>query len=113
MCLVACQHEALPAALHFGCHHTGLSDLGLFALHPHTGLSDSGLAAFYPHTGLPDSGLSAFQVQRTREVQRAGRRRSGKPVLAVVGYTNAGKSSLLQALTKTDTGVEDRYLQTA
>ena len=52
---------------------------------------------------------SHFQVQRTREVQRAGRRRSGKPVLAVVGYTNAGKSSLLQALSKKDTGVEDRY----
>lgn len=42
-------------------------------------------------------------------MQRAGRRRSGKPVLAVVGYTNAGKSSLLQALTHTDSGVEDRY----
>lgn len=42
-------------------------------------------------------------------MQRAGRRRSGKPVLAVVGYTNAGKSSLLQALTRKDTGVEDRY----
>ncbi len=52
-----------------------------------------------------------LQVQRTREVQRAGRRRSGKPVLAVVGYTNAGKSSLLQALTHTDTGVEDRYCE--
>lgn len=43
-------------------------------------------------------------------MQRAGRRRSGKPVLAVVGYTNAGKSSLLQALTHTDAGVEDRLL---
>ena len=53
--------------------------------------------------------VCAYQVQRTREVQRAGRRRSGKPVLAVVGYTNAGKSSLLQALTHTDAGVEDRY----
>ncbi|KAL0050946.1 hypothetical protein WJX82_010817 [Trebouxia sp. C0006] len=52
------------------------------------------------------------EVQRTREVQRAGRRRSGKPVLAVVGYTNAGKSSLLQALTHTDTGVEDRLFAT-
>ncbi|KAL3161447.1 hypothetical protein ABBQ32_010332 [Trebouxia sp. C0010 RCD-2024] len=52
------------------------------------------------------------EVQRTREVQRAGRRRSGKPVLAVVGYTNAGKSSLLQALTRKDTGVEDRLFAT-
>ncbi|KAL3161798.1 hypothetical protein ABBQ38_008890 [Trebouxia sp. C0009 RCD-2024] len=52
------------------------------------------------------------EVQRTREVQRAGRRRSGKPVLAVVGYTNAGKSSLLQALTRKDSGVEDRLFAT-
>ena len=59
--------------------------------------------------GLDTHLLLLLQVQRTREVQRAGRRRSGKPVLAVVGYTNAGKSSLLQALTRTDTGVEDRY----
>ena len=49
-----------------------------------------------------------MQVQRTREVQRAARRRAGKPILAVVGYTNAGKSSLMQALTRTPAGVQDR-----
>lgn len=37
-------------------------------------------------------------VRRTREVQRAGRRRSGKPLITLVGYTNAGKSSILAAL---------------
>ncbi len=39
-------------------------------------------------------------MQRTRAVLRAGRKRSGKLVVAVVGYTNAGKSSLVSALTK-------------
>ncbi|MEL7447331.1 MAG: GTPase HflX [Pseudomonadota bacterium] len=38
-------------------------------------------------------------VRRTRDVQRANRRRSGKPVVALVGYTNAGKSTLFNRLT--------------
>jgi GTP-binding protein HflX len=39
-------------------------------------------------------------VKRTRALQRAGRRRAGVAVIALVGYTNAGKSSLLKALSK-------------
>ncbi len=38
-------------------------------------------------------------VRRTRAVQRAGRQRTGKPVVALVGYTNAGKSTLFNRLT--------------
>ncbi|GAB4821475.1 hypothetical protein N2152v2_008521 [Parachlorella kessleri] len=52
------------------------------------------------------------EVRRTRAVQRAARRRSGKAVVAVVGYTNAGKSSLVNALSKADVGVEDRLFAT-
>lgn len=37
-------------------------------------------------------------VQRTRSVQRAGRRKAEKPILALVGYTNAGKSTLFNLL---------------
>jgi GTPase len=37
-------------------------------------------------------------VRRTRAVQRAGRKRSGKPVIALVGYTNSGKSTLFNQL---------------
>lgn len=37
-------------------------------------------------------------VRRTRSVQRAGRRKSGKPIIALVGYTNAGKSTLFNQL---------------
>jgi len=37
-------------------------------------------------------------VRRTRAVQRAGRRRGGKPVIALVGYTNSGKSTLFNRL---------------
>ncbi|KAK9828582.1 hypothetical protein WJX72_000864 [[Myrmecia] bisecta] len=52
------------------------------------------------------------EVRRTREVQRAGRRRAGKAVVAVVGYTNAGKSSLITALSGSDVGVEDKLFAT-
>jgi len=40
------------------------------------------------------------QVRRTRRLQRSGRRRRGSPVIALVGYTNAGKSSLFNRLTR-------------
>ena len=39
-------------------------------------------------------------VQKQRELHRRGRQRTGLPVLSLVGYTNAGKSSLLNSLTR-------------
>lgn len=39
------------------------------------------------------------EVRRTRGLQRSGRRNAGFPVIALVGYTNAGKSTLFNRLT--------------
>jgi GTP-binding protein HflX len=46
-------------------------------------------------------------VKRTRAVQRAGRRRSGTPVIALVGYTTSGKSTLFNRLTGADVLAKD------
>jgi len=48
----------------------------------------------------------------TRALQRQGRRRSGLASVAIVGYTNAGKSSLLNRLTDSGVLIEDRLFAT-
>ena len=51
-------------------------------------------------------------VERHRAVLRQGRERRGVRTAALVGYTNAGKSSLLRALTGEDAFIEDRLFAT-
>ncbi len=52
------------------------------------------------------------KVQKEREQRRAQRTRVGIPVISIVGYTNAGKSTLLNALTKSDVFTENRLFAT-
>ena len=51
-------------------------------------------------------------VRKTRAIQREGRKRHQWPVAAVVGYTNAGKSTLLNLLTGADLVAEDKLFAT-
>ncbi|MCX7868496.1 MAG: GTPase HflX [Terrimicrobiaceae bacterium] len=52
------------------------------------------------------------EVRKNRGVQREGRLRRSWPVAALVGYTNAGKSSLLNALTGAGVLAEDKLFAT-
>jgi GTP-binding protein HflX len=52
------------------------------------------------------------RLERNRGVMRARRERSALPRVALAGYTNAGKSTLLNALTGAEAGVGDRLFHT-
>ncbi len=52
------------------------------------------------------------QVRRTRHLHRAARQRVPFPVIALVGYTNAGKSTLFNALTGAEVAARDQLFAT-
>ena len=51
-------------------------------------------------------------VEKTRATQRARRERAAMPTVALAGYTNAGKSTLLNGLTGAEVGVGERLFHT-
>ena len=52
------------------------------------------------------------EIKRHREITRAKREKNQIPVVAIVGYTNAGKSTLLNHLTNADVLEEDKLFAT-
>src|SRR5204863_9309435 len=52
------------------------------------------------------------QIRKHRQLNRERRRRDQLPLVSLVGYTNAGKSTLFRALSKEDTLVSKRLFST-
>jgi GTP-binding protein HflX len=57
-------------------------------------------------------GRRLHELERRRETQRKARRRGDAPLVALAGYTNAGKSTLLNRLTDAHASVDDRLFET-
>ena len=52
------------------------------------------------------------EIKQRRDLRRARREKQGQTIVALVGYTNAGKSTLLNALSGSDVLVEDKLFAT-
>jgi GTP-binding protein HflX len=52
------------------------------------------------------------QVRKHRSLYRQCRKKSGLPIVSLVGYTNAGKSTLMRALSSADVLIEDKLFAT-
>lgn len=61
---------------------------------------------------ISDLNRSLAEVRKNRDLQRKSRKSVPLPTVALVGYTNAGKSTLLNSLTDADVFAEDKLFAT-
>ncbi len=55
--------------------------------------------------------LLILKAKKTREIQYNNRQKKRVPVVSLLGYTNAGKSTLFNALTKLNVSAKISYLK--
>jgi GTP-binding protein HflX len=96
---------------------THLERLGASAAQPGIGTRGPGETQIETDRRLARDRISALRrrlngVKASRDVMRAERERAHLPQLALAGYTNAGKSTLLNRLTGAEVGVRDRLFHT-
>ena len=61
---------------------------------------------------IDDLERELMEIKQRRDLRRARREKQGQTTVALVGYTNAGKSTLLNALAGSDVLVEDKLFAT-
>ena len=66
----------------------------------------------YYETKIKNAQKRLGTLKRSRDVQRRRRLASGIPLVSLVGYTNSGKSSILNTLTKSDVEAVDKLFAT-
>jgi GTP-binding protein HflX len=76
------------------------------------GNSISDLSPLRNMTRMTELRLKLDELEKQRNIRRRSRERNDIPVVALVGYTNAGKSTLLNALTGSDVYVQDQLFAT-
>jgi GTP-binding protein HflX len=96
---------------------THLERLGASAAQPGIGARGPGESQIETDRRLARNRITALRrrlkgVSSSRAVMRAERERAHLPQIALAGYTNAGKSTLLNRLTGADVGVRDRLFHT-
>src|SRR4051794_1920748 len=96
---------------------THLERLGASAAQPGIGARGPGESQIETDRRLARNRITALRrrlrgVTSSRAVMRAERERAHLPQLALAGYTNAGKSTLLNRLTGAEVGVRDRLFHT-
>jgi GTPase len=96
---------------------THLERLGASAAQPGIGARGPGESQIETDRRLARNRITALRrrlqgVTSSRAVMRAERERAHLPQIALAGYTNAGKSTLLNRLTGAEVGVRDRLFHT-
>lgn len=108
--LAKLRHE-IPKVYHY---QTGLFDKERGGISGTRGAGEKGVEQEKRHirAQIKDIEKKIEKVKQTQSNQRKHRKRSGLKTVALVGYTNAGKSTLLRALTGKDVYIADELFAT-